>query len=190
MIRWNSASAAMNAWVEDGLVHVGQAALERGQIGCVQPRCRHLGRNGLEDPPNLVQLEHRRPRHEIADESHPRQQQVGLEARDVGAVAHPRLEYADQRQRPHRLAQGVARKAEPLREVLLVRELGSGRELAGHDQVLDLGDRLIGQWRHDAPPAAARRGRTAASPCPTRSCSACCGATSFTTSSVSRHTCS
>ena len=93
----------------------------------VEPRRGHLGRDRLEDPAHLMQLEQRRAGQQVADEAHARQQELGLEARHVGAVADARLEHADQRERAHRLAQRVAREAEALGEVLLVRELGARR---------------------------------------------------------------
>ena len=162
-----------------GGVHLREAALERGEVVLVEPRRRHLGRDRLEDPPHLVELEQRRARQQVADEAHAGQQQLGLEARHVGAVADARLEHADQRERAHGLAQRVAREAEPLREVLLVRQLRAGGELAGHDQVLDLRDRLIGQRRHDACLPPRRDGRVEvvqrAARFRERSCSACCG---------------
>ena len=121
-----------------GVVHVREAALQRGEVGLVEPAGRHLGRDRLEDPAHLVQLEHRRSVIRSLMNPMPVEQQLGLEARHVGAIADARLEHPDQRQRAYRLTQRVAREAEPLREILLVRQLGSGRELAGHDQVLDL----------------------------------------------------
>ena len=97
MMRWNSCVGRDERLRRLGGVHVGEAGLERGEVVLVEPRRRHPGRDRLEDPPHLVQLEQRRARQQVADEAHARQQQLGLEARHVGAVADARLEHADQR---------------------------------------------------------------------------------------------
>ena len=83
-------------------------------------------------------------RDEVADEADPGQEELGLERRDVRAVADARLEHADERERAHRLAQRAARDAEPLRQLPLRRQPRARRELAGADQLLDLRDRLVG----------------------------------------------
>ena len=84
---------------------------------------RQLGRHRFEDASHLMELEKRRAGQQVADEAHAREEKLGLEAGHVGAVADPRLEHADQGQRAHGLAQRVARQAEALRQLLLLREL-------------------------------------------------------------------
>ena len=159
MMRWNSSSAAMNACVVSAAFHLGEAGLERDEVVLVEPRRRHPGRDGLEDPSHLMELEQRRPREQVADETHAGEQELRLEARHVGAVTDARLEHADQRQRANGLAQRVAGEAEAPREVLLLRKLRGRGELARHDQVLDLRDRLIGQRGHAFAPEGRGRDR-------------------------------
>ena len=142
-----------------GRVHRREAALERCEILVVEARRRHLRRDGLEDPAHLVEFQEGRARQEVGDEPHAREQQLRLEAGHVGAIAHARLEYPDQRECAHGLAQRVAREAQSLGEVLLVGQLRAGGELAGHDQVLDLRDRLIGECSHAVASAVAAASR-------------------------------
>ena len=92
-----------------GHVHPFEAVLEGGVVILGQARRRHAGRDGLEDAPHLVELEQGVARDEVADETHAGEEELGLEARHVGAVADSRLEHADQGQRPHRLAERVPR---------------------------------------------------------------------------------
>ena len=90
-----------------GLVHPREADLERGVVVLGQARRSHPRRDGLEDAADLVELEQGVARDEVADEPHARQEELGLEARHVGAVADARLEDADQGQGPHCLAERV-----------------------------------------------------------------------------------
>ena len=91
-----------------------------------------------------MDLEERVGPREVAHEADPREQQVGLESGDVGAVADARLEHADERKRAHRFPQRAARDAESLGERALGPQPRPRGELAGADQLLDLRDRLVG----------------------------------------------
>ncbi len=62
----------------------------------------------LQDAAHLIQVELALAEEQVADESGAFQEQVGLEAADVRAVALPDLEHPQLRQRAHRLAQRVA----------------------------------------------------------------------------------
>ena len=111
MIRWNSASASMKACVVSASSMSVEAVLERLEVRFREPGRRETRGDGLEDPPDLVDLEERRAGEEVADEPHPREQELGVEARDVRAVADPGIEDADERQGPHGLAERSCARA-------------------------------------------------------------------------------
>ena len=154
MILWNSASAAMKACVDSAAsMSARQRSSDARSVSsslvaaiavATGSRIRRTWCNSSTVEPVM----------QVADEPHAGEEKLRLEARHVGAVAHAGLEDADQRQRAHGLAQRVAREPEALREVLLVRQLRPGREFARHDQVLDLGDRLVGERGHGVAPGA------------------------------------
>ena len=105
---------------------------------------------GSRNASNLVELEERRAGEQVADEAHACQQQLGLEAGHVGAVADTRLEHSDQGQAPARPRAASCATGRALREILLLGQPLARDELAGHDQVLDLGDRLVSESCHRA----------------------------------------
>ena len=98
----------------------------------------------LELAPHLQHVEHGAVLVELGDEGDRVEQHVGLERGHVGPVALARVEDPHERQRPHRLAQRVARQAEALGEVGLAGQARTGLQLAGDDHLLDLLDRLVG----------------------------------------------
>jgi len=128
----------------NGLVHAFETALESDEVVLREPRRSHRGGNGLEDSSYLVYLEQCRAGEEVAHEAHSGQEEIGVEAGDVRAVADAGVEHADEGQRPYRLPERVARQPELPCEILFTGELGAGLELAGDDQLLDLRDRLVG----------------------------------------------
>jgi hypothetical protein len=80
------------------------------------------------------------------------EQDVGLERAHVRAVALAHVEDAHERQRPHGLAQRVAREPEPAREIGLLRQTISGSQLPGDDHLLDSLDRRVGDSHDHRPP--------------------------------------
>ncbi len=110
------------------------------------------GRLRFQHPPDREDLEQRIIVVHVGDERDRLEQQVRLEAGDVGAVAATHIEHTDDFERLHRFAHGVARKPEALGELLLRWKTIAGRQLAGHDHRLDLLDRLVGD-SHDRHPS-------------------------------------
>ena len=72
------------------------------------------------------------------------EQQIRLQARDVGAVALPDLEHPHERECPDRLTQRAARQTELGRQVGLTWQPRAGSPGAGSDSLADLRDRLLG----------------------------------------------
>jgi hypothetical protein len=66
-------------------------------------------RGGLQDAPYLDQLQDGPVLHQVDDETQPGQQEVGLKARHVRAVAPADVENLGVDQRPNRLPQGIPR---------------------------------------------------------------------------------
>ena len=95
-------------------------AVERVQFAVADPRGRHRRRGRLQDPADLEELQHRVVAVEVDDEAQRLQQQLRVEAGDVGAVALPHVQDPDQRQRADRLAQRVAGQPELGGEVALL----------------------------------------------------------------------
>src|SRR5690606_9484170 len=98
---------------------------------------------GLEDAAHVVEGEGTAVSLEVDDEAHGGQQAPGVEARDVGAVALAGVDDPEDGQRAHAFAQGAARDAESLGEVLLDGEAVAGTELSVEDHALDAVDDLI-----------------------------------------------
>src|SRR5712692_6371208 len=80
----------------------------------------------------------------MAHEARALQEQRGLEAGDVRAIALPNLQDAQLRQRTHRFAEGVPGQAQLRRQLALLRQPIARSPAARDDQLLDLVDRIVG----------------------------------------------
>lgn len=126
-----------------------QPGLQGVQLALRDAGSGHRGGGGLQDAPHREELQHRVVAVEVHHEAHGLQQQLGIQAGHIGAVALPYVQDADQRQRPYGLAQGVARQAQLGRQLALLGQPVAGAQRAGDDHPLDLLDRLVGN-RHSA----------------------------------------
>ena len=89
---------------------------------------------------------------EVDDEAHRLQQELRIQAGHIRAVALPYVQDADQRQRPHGLAQRVAGQPQLGGELALLGEPVAGAQRARDDHALDFLDRLVGD-SHVRPPS-------------------------------------
>lgn len=94
----------------------------------------------------LDQLQSRVSLGDVGGEGEAFQQEMGLKAGDVRAVAMAGDQDPHGGQCPDGLAQGVPGQAELSGEGLLLGQPGAGREFVGDDHRLDLVDRLIRQY--------------------------------------------
>jgi hypothetical protein len=96
-----------------GLAHPLQADLEGDEVLLAEPCRSHARGNGLEDPADLLDFEHRRAVQEIADEAMPASSTSRREDCDAGSVADARAcRAADERAGANDLSKRVPREPE------------------------------------------------------------------------------
>jgi hypothetical protein len=134
-------AAATRAWNS----HPVQAAGQVPQSHLIDPVGGQRGRGGLQAAADLQQLQPGVVLHQLDGEADALQQQVRLEAGDVRAVTAPDVEDAGGGERAHRLARGVAGKAQLGGQLVFRRQPGPGRELPGQDEVPDPGDSRLSE---------------------------------------------
>jgi hypothetical protein len=127
--------------------HGVEVILDVGQLLGRDAGGRQAGGGGLEQPAHLGELEHGVATQQLHRTADAFQQDARLEAGHEGAVSAPHLEHPGGHQRADRLAHDVAADAQLRGELLLGRQPGARRELAGLDHLAEARHRLVGQ-RH------------------------------------------
>jgi hypothetical protein len=103
------------------IAHLVQQRAQCGEVLLADLGSGQRGRRRLQHAPHPEQVEDLVGAMEVDDEGHGFRQPVGLHARHVGPVALAHVDDVDQRERPDRLAQRVARDLEPRGQVGLLR---------------------------------------------------------------------
>ena len=124
--------------------HPVELQFERREAFLIDPCSGKRCCRGLQHPPHRVELEHDVVPHHVSCEASRLQQEIGLEAGDISAVALPHLQHPDHRQGPDGLPERVAGEAEARGQLRLRGQPGAGAPLAGDDQLPDLVDGVVG----------------------------------------------
>ena len=128
------------------LGHAQQAHLELQQPGPVDPLRREHGRGGLQDPPDLHELELvAAPLHQLGRRPDAVEQQLWAQTGHIGAIASPHVEHLRRDERAHGLPDRVAGGAELDGQVGFGRQTGTGCQPTGGDHVLHADDGRFGE---------------------------------------------